>query len=150
MHLALNPNDKGQAFAANSDKTISKIDLNHAKSDFFDISKSHKGKIEDLKFCSFKQQSDGVLGGLNPQCLISASDDRLLKLWDPNSGKQITSVQYENHPFYSIDCNEQIIVAGTNEDLVFWDVRNLQIPMEVLDESHSDDITSIKFCPGNN
>jgi len=41
-------------------------------------------------------------------------------------------------------------VAGTNEDLVFWDVRNLQIPMEVLDESHSDDITSIKFCGSNN
>lgn len=38
-----------------------------------------------------------------------------------------------------------MLVAGTNEDLVFWDIRNLNVPMEVLDESHSDDITAIKF-----
>ena len=39
------------------------------------------------------------------------------------------------------------MVAGTNEDILFWDVRNLKQPLEVLDESHSDDITSIRFDP---
>ena len=54
-------------------------------------------------------------------------------------------MQYGNMPFYSVDSNGQIIVAGTNQDLVFWDIRKLKVPLEVLDESHSDDITSVKF-----
>jgi len=38
-------------------------------------------------------------------------------------------------------------VAGTNEDVVFWDVRSLKKPIEVLDESHNEDITCVKFHP---
>ena len=48
-------------------------------------------------------------------------------------------------PIYSVDTNKQIIVAGTNEDIIFWDVRNLKSPLEVLDESHNEDITCVKF-----
>jgi hypothetical protein len=48
-------------------------------------------------------------------------------------------------PFYSLDTNGQVVAAGTNQDLVFWDIRYTKAPLEVLDESHSDDITSISF-----
>ena len=48
-------------------------------------------------------------------------------------------------PFYSVDSNGQIILAGTDQDLVFWDIRKLKVPLEVLDESHSEDITCVKF-----
>jgi WD40 repeat protein len=50
-------------------------------------------------------------------------------------------------PFYSVDTNQQIIVAGTNEDIIFWDIRNLKSPLEVLDESHSEDVTCVRFHP---
>jgi len=59
-------------------------------------------------------------------------------------------MQYGNMPFYSVDTNSQVIVAGTSSDLVFWDVRNLKSPLEVLDESHSEDITSVRFHPLDN
>lgn len=29
--------------------------------------------------------------------------------------------------------------------MVFWDIRKLKVPLEVLDESHNDDITSVRF-----
>ena len=59
------------------------------------------------------------------------------------------SLVYPQANIYSVDCNGQIIVAGTNEDLVFWDIRNLKEPIKVLDESHSDDITCLNFNPND-
>ena len=40
-------------------------------------------------------------------------------------------------------------MAGTNEDILFWDIRHLKSPIEVLDESHCDDITSVRFDPND-
>jgi WD40 repeat protein len=65
----------------------------------------HKGKIEAIKY-----------SGLNEigNCLLTASEDRLIKIWDRNSGKKAFSMQYRNDPFYSVDTNGQIIVGGTS------------------------------------
>jgi WD40 repeat protein len=57
----------------------------------------------------------------------------------------VGKMQYGNMPIFSCDTNKQIIVAGTNEDIIFWDVRNLKSPLDVLDESHNEDITAVKF-----
>ena len=82
--------------------------------------------------------------------MLSGSEDKIIKIWDRNTGKVVGKMQYGNMPFYSIDTNQQIICAGTNEDIIFWDVRNLKNPLEVLDESHSDDVTCVKFHPKDN
>ena len=58
-------------------------------------------------------------------------------------------MKYGNMPFYSVDTNNQIIVAGTNEDIIFWDIRKLKAPLEVLDESHNEDVTSVNFHPSD-
>lgn len=79
--------------------------------------------------------------------MLSGGEDKLLKIWDRNSGQVVGKMQYGNMPFFSCDTNNQIIVAGTNEDLIFWDIRNLKSPLDVLDESHNEDITSVKFHP---
>jgi hypothetical protein len=50
-------------------------------------------------------------------------------------------MRHKGQPFYSVDTNGSVIVAGTNEDVVFWDVRNTKVPMEILDESHNQDVT---------
>ena len=39
--------------------------------------------------------------------------------------------------------------GGGEGDVVFWDVRNTKVPMEVLDESHCDTVTSVKFHPSD-
>ena len=48
---------------------------------------------------------------------------------------------------YSVDTNRNVIVAGTSEDILFWDTRKLNAPIEVLDESHNEDITGVRFHP---
>ena len=40
-----------------------------------------------------------------------------------------------------------MIVAGTNQDIVFWDVRKIKHPLDVLESSHCDDITAVDFHP---
>ena len=39
------------------------------------------------------------------------------------------------------------MIGGTNRDIIFWDVRKLKHPLEVLDESHNEDVTAIRFHP---
>jgi WD40 repeat protein len=46
-----------------------------------------------------------------------------------------------------VDTNGNVIVAGTDDSVVFWDVRNTKVPMEILEESHNQDVTSVKFHP---
>ena len=57
------------------------------------------------------------------------------------------ALQYGGLPFYSVDTNSTVVAAGTSSDLIFWDIRHPKAPIGVLDESHSDDITSIRFHP---
>ena len=47
------------------------------------------------------------------------------------------SIKYRNKPFYSVDTNKNIIVTGTDEDVLFWDLRNTKVPMETMEEAHS-------------
>jgi hypothetical protein len=37
--------------------------------------------------------------------VISASEDKLIKLWDKTSGEKVAQTQYGNLPFYSVDTN---------------------------------------------
>ena len=79
--------------------------------------------------------------------IISASEDKTIKIWDRNQGSVVNTIKHRGQPFYSIATNTNVIVAGTNEDIIFWDVRNTKVPMAVLDESHCEDITQVRFHP---
>jgi len=82
--------------------------------------------------------------------ILTASEDKVIKVWDKSTGSvsmQIRSLN--NQPFYSVDTNGGIIVGGTNEDILFYDVRNTKVPLEVLDESHNEDVTCVKFHPND-
>ena len=49
-------------------------------------------------------------------------------------------------PFYSVGTNQNLIAAGTNEDLLLWDIHKLQKPIGRFVESHAEDVTAVKFC----
>lgn len=40
-----------------------------------------------------------------------------------------------------------MIAAGTDRDLLVWDIHKLQKPIGRFNECHNDDITAVKFCP---
>jgi len=78
---------------------------------------------------------------------MTASQDGLVKFWDRRSNTSVAHVNTGGGriPFYSVGTNNNLIAAGTNEDLLFWDIHKLQKPIGRFDESHSEDVTAIKF-----
>ena len=77
----------------------------------------------------------------------AGNGDKTVKLWDRRSGDLAMQTSYGNLPFFSVDSNAQVIVAGTSRDILFWDVRKLKNPLDVLEMSHCEDITAVDFHP---
>ncbi|KAL1513269.1 hypothetical protein ABEB36_002698 [Hypothenemus hampei] len=115
--------------------------------------KSHTNKLVGCKFCP----------GQN-RLLYTASTDGTIKLWDLRVLKQSevcsfkdTTLDQSNvvKSLCSFDvspCN-RLLAAGTDlidSDvyILFWDVRNIKL-LGAYWESHTDDITQIKFHPDN-
>lgn len=121
------------------------LDIEKGEIATFPESDFHTSKIECLRYTDIRKEYDNP--GVMLKTVLSASDDRQLKIWDRGSGALVAAIKHQGQPFYSVDSNGQIIAAGTNEDLVFWDIRNFKIPIAVLQESHSDDVTGVRFCP---
>ncbi|KAM9293938.1 WD repeat-containing protein 89 [Gastrophryne carolinensis] len=100
----------------------------------------------------------------NNNLLFSACSDSTVKLWDVRA-PSTEAVQifngYPSNVFISFDisCNDLVVCAGTEkveEDtfLVFWDSRyssatSSREPLGVYSESHSDDVTQVRFHPSN-
>lgn len=78
---------------------------------------------------------------------MTASQDGLVKFWDRRSNTSVAHVNTGGGkiPFYSVGTNNNLISAGTHEDVLFWDIHKLQKPIGRFDECHSEDVTAIKF-----
>ncbi|XP_073689838.1 WD repeat-containing protein 89 [Garra rufa] len=100
---------------------------------------------------------------LSPHLLFTGSADGTLCCWDvrrPGSDAIQVFRSDATHSYCSFDvnCSDRVLCAGTEqvgEDsfLVFWDARMVQDGgktgglLGVYSESHSDDITTVKFHP---
>lgn len=111
----------------------------------------------------------GALSGVrfshtNGNLVLSACSDGTVKLWDARVSGTRAVQEYTGYPsnvFISFDvsCNDLIVCAGTEkveEDafLVFWDGRyapktESKEPLGAYSESHSDDVTQVRFHPTN-
>ena len=108
----------------------------------------HTQKIEMIKYSQLINRDTGA--AMMASSVLTVSEDKTLKVWDRQSGKLAFQMKHRGQPFFSVETNGSVIVAGTNEDVVFWDVRNTKVPMEILDESHNLDVTQVRFHPDDN
>ena len=67
----------------------------------FDTIDFHKGKIECVKYSQVSEKDTANM----MNAVLTASEDRTVKIWDRQSGKKACQVQYRNQPFYSVETN---------------------------------------------
>ena len=77
---------------------------------------------------------------------MTASEDGLVKIWDRRQNESVASVAssaggFGKAPIYSVATNSNLICAGTNEDIIWWDINKLQKPIGRFTECHSQDVT---------
>lgn len=78
---------------------------------------------------------------------MSASEDGTVKIWDRRSSQSVAYVSSfgGRAPCNSVSTSKNLIVVGTNEDLLIWDIHQLAKPLGNFTECHNDDITGIAF-----
>ena len=82
--------------------------------------------------------------------VLTAGHDGVIKIWDRRLSQNVAQVEsssagFGQAPFYSVATNQSMIVGGTNEDILLWDVKKLQKPFGRFSECHNSDITQLKF-----
>ncbi|XP_048218066.1 WD repeat-containing protein 89 [Perognathus longimembris pacificus] len=114
----------------------------------------HPGLLNGVKFAN---SCDNV---------YSASTDGTVKCWDVRLASEKPIQLFKGYPSnafisFDINCKDHVICAGTekvDDDalLVFWDARmnsqdlsTARDPLGAYSETHSDDITQVRFHPSN-
>ncbi|XP_023421853.2 WD repeat-containing protein 89 [Cavia porcellus] len=112
----------------------------------------------------------GLLNGIrfanSCDSIYSASTDGTVKCWDARLAGEKPVQLFKGYPSnvflsFDINCNDHVICAGTekvDDDalLVFWDARinsealsTTRDPLGAYSETHSDDITQVRFHPSD-
>ncbi|KAK4355680.1 hypothetical protein RND71_024651 [Anisodus tanguticus] len=87
----------------------------------------------------------------SPHVLHSCSSDGTLRAWDTRSFQQVFSVSggpsQEIFSFSFGGANHNLLAAGCNSQILFWDWRTKR-QIACLEESHTEDVTQVHFIPG--
>ncbi|XP_009801941.1 WD repeat-containing protein GTS1 [Nicotiana tabacum] len=90
-------------------------------------------------------------GPSSPHVLYSCSSDGTLRAWDTRSFQQVFSVSggpsQEIFSFSFGGANHNLLAAGCNPQLLFWDWRTKR-QVACLEDSHTEDVTQVHFIPG--
>lgn len=87
----------------------------------------------------------------SPHVLHSCSSDGTLRAWDTRSFQQVFSLNagpsQEIFSFSFGGPNHNLLAAGCNSQILFWDWRTKR-QVACLEESHTEDVTQVHFIPG--
>lgn len=77
---------------------------------------------------------------------MTSCEDGLVKIWDRRSNSSVAQLCSPNRaPLHSVSSSKSLIAAGTNEDILIWDIHALSKPVGHFQECHNDDVTGIAF-----
>ncbi|KAJ4787967.1 WD repeat-containing protein 89 [Rhynchospora pubera] len=108
---------------------------------YFGECKGHSGRIHEI---SFSAPASSLV-------LCSCSSDGTVRAWDARSLEQVSMLRagpsQEIFIFSFGGSSGNILAAGSNSQVLFWDWRNGK-QVACLEESHMDDVTHVQFVPG--
>eukprot|EP00347_Sterkiella_histriomuscorum_P016228 403353998 len=145
LHVQQNHVVPSELALANTDFSMGLMDLNrnNGETALFMREHFHTDKIHAIKFTN-DFSNDSL-----QHCILSASQDGTVKIWDRRNGEAVSTLKHNNRPFYQVDTNKTLICAGTNSELVFWDMRKMKPPLYTYGSSHTDDVTGLAYHPEN-
>ncbi|KAF6256824.1 WD40-repeat-containing domain protein [Scenedesmus sp. NREL 46B-D3] len=79
-----------------------------------------------------------------PQALYSCSRDGHVKAWDLRSRQLAESYQAHHEELYAFSVSDNLVAAGGQGDVHFWD-RRTQQQLASFDDMHMDDVTQVLF-----
>ncbi|KAG5897291.1 hypothetical protein JTB14_011456 [Gonioctena quinquepunctata] len=150
LHLDATKESNPNVVAALSDHSCVVYNVNDRQVAKITELTEHTNKIIDCRFSNN-----------NNNLIYTASSDGLVKLWDIRAPKESTvnfidnTVENEKDRktfnCFDISHNDRMLAAGTDLSggdsfLLFWDIRNQKL-LGAYWESHTDDITQVKFHP---
>lgn len=107
---------------------------------YFGECKGHRGTIHEI---SFPIPS-------SPNVICSCSSDATVRAWDIRTLKQVSALKagsyQEIFSFSFGGTSGDLLAAGCNAQILFWDWRNGK-QVACLEESHMDDVTQVRFVP---
>ncbi|KAJ3695678.1 hypothetical protein LUZ60_001055 [Juncus effusus] len=102
--------------------------------------RGHSARIHEISFSA----------PASPHVLCSCSEDGTVRAWDSRSFNQISLLRagpsQEMFSFCFGGSSGNLLVAGSNSQVLFWDWRNGK-QVTCLEESHMDDVTQVRFVP---
>ncbi|WIA21984.1 hypothetical protein OEZ85_004340 [Tetradesmus obliquus] len=95
---------------------------------------AHSATISDVQF-----PFDSL-----PNALYSCSRDGHIKAWDLRSRQLAESYQAHHQELYAFSVSDNLVAAGGQGDVHFWD-RRTQQRLASFDDMHMDDVTQVLF-----
>jgi len=96
----------------------------------------HTANINGIAFCQ------------GAHILHSCSTDASVCGWDTRSGQQIERVQAPGRALWSLSVHDNVIAAGANSEVLFWDRRTQKV-LQTFQDAHAEEVTQVKFHPGS-
>lgn len=114
--------------------------------------KSHSLELWDLPRTAQVLSFLGHLKAVNAvkmqeQVIVSASSDKLVKVWDCRSGECVGSLNGHKNKVFCIDFDSRlmkIVSGGYDKSVLVWDMRNFSNPRSVL-KGHSEPVFCVKM-----
>lgn len=141
--ICQNSNFPSDLLVANTNFKVGILNLETGQLLALDGDKQHDKPITALHCPTSYANNENLI-----HVFMTASQDGLVKIWDRRTNQSVAQVNSGGgkSPFYSCGTSHAMIAAGTNQDVLLWDIHKLNKPIGRFVECHVEDVTAVKFC----
>ncbi|KAJ6812430.1 WD repeat-containing protein 89-like protein isoform X1 [Iris pallida] len=112
-----------------------------ATGQFFGECRGHQGPIQEVSF---------AVPAASPNVMCSCSSDSTVRVWDTRTFEQVSLLKPSSYQEIFSFCfggsSGNLLAAGCNAQILFWDWRNNK-QVACLEEAHMEDVTQVRFVP---